>query len=470
MSEQANKSIFTATSKDTFEFWKILLLAACFFLVFAGYTIIRELKDLVFLSIVGLDSFNYAKILSTAVLVPFVFLYSRLVDLLRRHQLICFYLTLYGLGGIVCVYFLGHETIGLANTHQDPSRLFGWVFYFFFEGYQPFVASLLWAFLNSIMKSSEVSNGYVVVTASSKLGGVLTAGLAWFFLQTQDSPTALFSYVTSYQLLLFIASVLLLCVPPVIIYFMRVIPPAHLHGYEAVYQLEKKAARQRKKGGLRETVSSMIAGLSLLIRYPYALGIFGMIFFWEIINVIFNFIRLSIGQASSHSACEFGAYLYQQVCFMNLVSFAIVLLGTRFFIKLFGERRSLIAIPILIGVVISYYLAVQTTVAATVCYVIMRALNYAFAYPLRESLYIPTTKAIKFKTKSWIDGFGAKFSKTFGSFYNIIVSNVAASALFSVHTFFFAGIIGIWVLVAHKLGKRFEEAIGKDEVIGVEEA
>ncbi|MBN2267171.1 MAG: hypothetical protein JW725_02400 [Candidatus Babeliaceae bacterium] len=470
MKNQERKIANSGIWSDSIELRKFLILAAVFFLVIGGYTVIKELKDFVFINIVGLRELNYAKMLSMVVLIPLVFLYSRFVDLLRRHQLIYLYSIIYGLGGIIFAYFLGHPTIGLANTMQSSSRLFGWFFYFFIEGYQPFVISLIWAFVNSITRAEDVQNGYVVVTASSKIGGALTAALAWFYLNSRYVSCEPMS-VGSYQLIMVAASCMLLLVPFVIFFLMKKIPASHMHGYEAVYKFEKKHEKELKKqeGSLKENLVSMFSGLYILFRYPYLLGVFGMIFFWEIVNVIFNFIRLSVGQAAAHTPTEFCAFLYGQICLFHLVGLVFVLLGTRNFIRWFGERKSLIAVPLLIGAVICYYLTVRTATAAALAYIVLRAINYAFAYPLRESLYIPTTKAAKFKTKSWIDGFGAKLSKSFGSCYNIIVSSVASSLLFSVHIVFFAGVIGLWTLVANWLGRRFETAVKNNEVIGVEE-
>jgi AAA family ATP:ADP antiporter len=99
-------------------------------------------------------------------------------------------------------------------------------------------------------------------------------------------------------------------------------------------------------------------------------------------------------------------------------------------------------------------------------YVLLRSVNYAFSYPLRESLYIPTTKEMKFKSKSWIDAFGAKIAKGCGASYNVISSIVAESWLFSMHVLFFSSIIGLWLFTAHLLGRRYERAVERNEVIG----
>jgi AAA family ATP:ADP antiporter len=101
--------------------------------------------------------------------------------------------------------------------------------------------------------------------------------------------------------------------------------------------------------------------------------------------------------------------------------------------------------------------------------VVLRAINYAFSWPLRESLYIPTVKEIKFKSKSWIDAFGSKFAKSSGSALNILAKWIGPASYFATYSFFFTGIIGLWVGTAFLLGRRFERAVAKSEVIGVDE-
>jgi len=450
---------------------KIVLLSICFFLVIGGYTLVKELKDSIFLNIVGLEYLPKAKLISMFILIPLVFLYSRLVDILRRHQLLCLYSTIYALGGLICVYFIGHSTIGLPNTDTSPYRIFGWFFYFFLEGYSPFVVSVLWAFMNSVSSPESVKDNYIIMVMCSKFGGTISAGFAWWFFSMQIAGKINLSDVESYQVILILASFLILLVPLLILCLKRFVPESYLRGYEAVYKVEKKRSIEEKKiskkGGFFNVISGMFSGLTLLIRNPYALGIFGMIFFWEIINVIFNYLRLGIGQATIKSTAEFGVFLYQQACFTQGIGFIFVLFGTRTIVNWLGERKSLICVPLLIGTIVGYYLIVQTIFAAMLAYVLMRSVNYAFAYPLRESLYIPTTKDMKFKSKSWIDGFGSKVSKGVGSYYNLFIQGLSNASVLNIHLIFFGIIIGLWTVMAHFLGRRFESAVKNNEVIGI---
>ncbi|MFA6065876.1 MAG: Npt1/Npt2 family nucleotide transporter [Candidatus Babeliaceae bacterium] len=449
---------------------KVILLTAAFFCAIGGYTIAKELKDSIFVHIVGLEYMPWAKMLSIFILIPPILFYSRLVDILKRSHLLYFYCMLYGIGGLICVYLLGHPTIGLANTDTNPYRLFGWFLYFFIEGYSPFVVSVFWAFTNSITSPKAAKNNYTIMIAGSKFGGMIMSAFAWWLLTYKDSLGQLiYSDVINHQILLGLASCLLLCVPIIINIMITRVPAQYLHGYEAVYKVEKERSSHGEPTGLIATLTSIVSGLVMIVRYPYVMGMFGMIFFWEIINVVLGYLRLSIGETHASSASALSGFLFKSVLFVHLAGFIIVLFGTRALINFLGERKSLILIPTITGILLTYYLTSQSANAVLIVYILIRSVNYAFAYPLRESLYIPTTKEMKFKSKSWIDAFGAKVAKGCGSYYNVFVSRYVSTALLtSVHTVFFIGVISMWLLTAQLLGKRFERAVENNEVIGLE--
>ena len=99
----------------------------------------------------------------------------------------------------------------------------------------------------------------------------------------------------------------------------------------------------------------------------------------------------------------------------------------------------------------------------------IRSIHYAFSYPVRESLYILTVRDIKFKSKSWIDAFGSKFAKSTGSMFNFMTEGLSIPLFFTAQIFLFSGIIGVWVVVAYLLGTRFEKAVARNEVIGMDQ-
>lgn len=447
---------------------KFFFLSIAFFFVIGGYTVAKELKDSIFVSIVGRTYVPTAKILAMFVLIPAIFFYSIMVDKVRRYQLLAFYSAFFGIFGIIFAWMLGHPTIGLSNTDSSPYRIFGWIFYFFVEGYSPFVVSVFWAFANSITSPQGAKNNYAYMVSASKLGGMLSAAVAWYVFSLNaacdnGSPFDVFAH----QIVLVMSSCMLLFVPVVIYFLMKKVPGKYLHGYEAVYQAEKKQ-QDKKEETEKISVGGMFSGLILLLRYPYVMGIFGMVFFYEVIATILSYLRLGVAQSYSMNISQVSAFLFKLMFIMHLVGFVMSLFGTSNLLKRLGERTCLLLIPLLSGGLLCYLMVETTPLAITSAFILLKAVNYAFAWPIRESLYIPTTKEIKFKAKSWVDAFGSKFAKASGSTFNSITASLGPTMMLPVHSFFFAFMVSLWFLVAFLLGIRFDRAIDRNEVIGLD--
>lgn len=446
---------------DRKELLKVTLLTITFFLVIGAYTVVKELKDAVFVTIVGSDQEyqGYAKVFSMFFLLPALFFHATLVDAIRRHQLLYIYGFLFGITGIIFAFLLGHPVIGLPNTLSSPYRLFGWFFYFFVEGYSPLVVSVFWAFANSITSPQSVKNNYTMMIAGSKLGGMLTAGSAWLLLNAR-----LFSDVVNLQILLAVSSCILMIVPPIVYLLITRVPHKDLHGYEAAYQVEKE--RSHKPAEQEPWFIKMLSGLSLLFKYPYVMGIFGMSFFFELINQVLKVENILFGRKLSSTLSEFTAFLIEQAFLVHLVGFFVVVFGTKAILGALGERKSLMLVPVLTGFSMIGFIIRPSKLTAVIAFVVTRSLNYAFAVPLRESLYIPTIKEIKFKTKSWIDGVGNKFAKICGSSFNIYAAGLTSQVLVATQTSFFIMSIFSWFVTAYLLGRRFEKSVKNNEVIG----
>jgi AAA family ATP:ADP antiporter len=193
--------------------------------------------------------------------------------------------------------------------------------------------------------------------------------------------------------------------------------------------------------------TSQFFGLAALLKNPYILGIFGMTFFWEVINVIFNNLRLNIAFSEATSLCGITAILYKNIFCMHIFGLLFVLVGTRNIIQYFGERIALILIPIATGAAIIIFLLYPTTNMIFITYLVIRAINYTLTFPIREALFIPTTKDIQFKTKSWIDSFGQKFSKGCGSMYNKSIQLFSVYTSYYIQIGFFSILVFLWTLI-----------------------
>ena len=143
-----------------------------------------------------------------------------------------------------------------------------------------------------------------------------------------------------------------------------------------------------------------------------------MVFFDEVLGSILGYQRLGVAQAVSDSVSGMSAELYRQMFFMHLAGFFISIFGTSALLRRMGERFCLLLIPISSGALLFYFWLTYTPEALVWVFITLKSVNYAFALPVRESLYIPTTKEVRFKSKSWIDAFG-KISSWVGSFISV---------------------------------------------------
>ena len=443
---------------------KFLLLATTFFLVIAAYTILRDLKNSVFISLVGKEYIPKARMIVLGLLVPAILLYSKLVDKIRRYYLLILYSSLYAVVCLIFAFFLYHPTIGIRNTDQSVWRLFGWIFYFVVEGYSPFVLSVFWAFSNSVNSPESAKKNYGFMVSGSKAGGMFTAGLAWALFSMGPVPfLGHISDAAKHSLILAFAAVFLCCIPLVIFYLMKTVPGRYLHGYEAVYKVEK----QRGKTGKAKT--GVFAGLKMLVKYPYVLGIFSMVFFYEILATVLSYLRLGVAKEATQSIAGLSGFLFKWVFFMHTIGLFISLLGTSSLLRKLGTRTCVMLIPITMGVVVLCFILGASPTIIMGAFTLMKSVNYAFSSPVRESLYIPTLKEIKFKSKSWIDAFGNKFAKFNGSIFNDIATYMGPAAFMPLYSFFFALIIGLWFFSAFLLGMRFDRAVAANEVVGMSE-
>ncbi|KKP35600.1 MAG: Plastidic atp adp transporter [candidate division TM6 bacterium GW2011_GWF2_32_72] len=465
------KGLRSADRHVQIKFW---LLSAIFFLTIFGYTLVKEVKDAVFVYIVGREYIWLAKILTIFMLAPLVFFYSYLVDRIRRYQLLYFYSVAFGSLGLLFAWLVGNAVYGLPNTDTSPWRIFGWLYYFFVESYSPFLVSVFWAFANSVSDPQFSKKNYSMMVAASKFAGVLAslAGVAMLgghFIKLTD--------VVSYQVLMVCSSLVIFVIPIAVKVLITLVPGNMLHGYEAAYKFEKTRSNEEKKDAGSSV--SLMSGLRMFMKYPYVLGIFSILFFHEVVANVLNYLKLGVAQEASSSVGEYGIFLFQVAGEVHFAGMVFSILGASFLVNRFGERICLILNPLLVGFFLFLYMAAWGSGSLglkcfmfNVALVMIRALNYAFNYPLREALYIPTVKDVKFKSKSWIDSFGSKISKSAGSSFNGLVENffcIGSVLFFSTYSVFFVAVVAMWTLSSYWLGNRYEKVIKNNEVIGADE-
>ena len=427
------------------ELKKFSLLALGFFFLIGSFWPLKILKDVVFINTVGSIFQPDAKIMSLFVFFPLVLIYSKLVDYFSKEKLLYLLVAASTVIGLVFVYFFYHPTIGLSNTSQGQHRLIGWLFYLFVESYISLMVSLYWAFISDITTPESAKKGYGMLIFGSQLGGVIFTVLGSFLAY----DTSL--YATRAPIIALISILVFLLVAVVVFFLTRIIAREELVGYVETKKIEES----------KESVG-FFDGLKILIGCPYVGGIFGMVFFHEVVSALMHYQMLRTVELTFLSNQGLvNKFMFNYAFGMQTISCLFALFGTSYFQRKIGVRGCLIAYPLLLGSGVVLYLFNPTLGFITGVMVIAKGINYALNQPAKEMLYIPTTRAVKYKAKAWVDMFGLRAAKMGGSVVNKSIG-VAVRATGGISIV----LVVLWVLAARSVGTRYKDVIAKGERIG----
>jgi AAA family ATP:ADP antiporter len=456
---------------------KVGLLALTFAFLTATQAVWRSLKVSLFVKIVGIHHVPSAKIYSMLLLIPVILFYSKLVDVLRRHQLMYVFTITHSIGGFIFAYLLLNPATGIANTMPSADRWIGWGLYFFLESFSAFLSTSFWSFANSINKPKDARNYYGHFVAGSKLGGILAASGMWLFMMIGLGKLGWVTrYFTPYTTcisetillttLLSTGALFLLGASICIFILMKYVPGYHMHGYEAVYQAEKKRDRIHEPFSLYKWLKQSIDGLIVIISHSYVLGIFCLSLFYDVVMTIIEFYVMTTADEANDTAGKVVIFYAAYFLTMHICGFIISMCFTTPFQRIFSNRTMQLMFPALcMGCVVAVFLYPSAETLFIVA-ALLRGANYGLNHPIREMLYIPTTKEIKFKSKAWTDAFGTRMAKGGASLFykNVCTYTPAFSHLLTNGLMF--SVTAVWLIVSYFLGRTFQHALDKQLIIG----
>lgn len=418
------------------ELKKFGLLSVVFFFIVGVYWMIRSLKEVIFLNTVGPLWLPYAKIFSVVALVVVLMFYAKLVDWLEKHSLIYLLSCVYGVLFIGLGLCVAHPTIGFQNTNLDAFRLLGWVGYFIIESFGSLVIAAFWSFVASTVDSVSAKKGYPIIIAGAQVGS-----MGGSFVVTQAA-------VLGISTIIMCGGVSLILVPLMIKLFMWCHPE----------NPGKKVEKKTRTGALE--------GLRLLLSKPYLMGIMVVGTVYEIVGEIVN-LQMKLTANSVYTSPETLAWFFGMFgVAVNALSLLFAFIGTSFVIRYFGVTFCLVMYPLSIACGILCALVSQSIWGFFGAMVALKGLSYALNNPCKEIMYVPTSKDIKFKAKSWMDGFGSRSAKALGA------STIAAHQLvaryvsmISYGTIASLAIIAAWIPVAFWVGRTNSALVKNNEIV-----
>ena len=446
---------------DRLDILKLLLLSGAFFCIIGSYSILRSLKTSVFLGLVGKEYQPISRLISLFIIFPCGMLYSRLVDHLKRQQIFYCIIGAYAFMSFIFALLFAHPTIGIKNSTTSPDRILGWAFEIFMDLYSALVLTTFWGYANSIATPEFAGKSYGMITAISRIGGIITPLIGLLFLHKLPIATHV-----SIPVLVLIAGFLLICATFCIKKIITSLPESSLIGYSAAHTVETEV---EIPVGVKPAKPSVFEGIRLMLTQPYVMGIFGLVYSIEVISIIFDYqMQVLMSIETNNNIGAMSSFMFVYTSSFQALGLVFALFGTSTLLKRFGTLACLLIMPVAI-----LFLSILTFMypsLGTIFFVmiVLRALNYGFNIPVRETLYIPTVKDIQFKAKLWIDSFGKTFSKSSGSLFNQFLLFFSNNPYFilRVNSVYCVGIACMYGLVSLLVGKKYQQTILKNEIIG----
>lgn len=439
---------------------KFALLALAFVFTVGTYWIMRLLKDIVLYKFAFPTSLGWAddtgrlwiptvKTLSPLFVLVLVLLYSKLVDLFEKHKLIyiiaSFYMIVFTImtGILFCKYMYGDEYLG--STILAASGVIG---YLFTESFGSLVNTLFWSFTISSCTTDQAKRTFPFIIAIGQMGAIFGSSL---ILIKTDILWPFYAIVVICLGLLI----------STIKYLVATIPAEDMQG-----------DTQEKK-----QLPDILGGFKLLFTKPYLIGVFVVSTFYEIAGTIVEY-QMNSQASTMFDPATFKWFKGIYGISINTLAFLMALLGTSYIIKKLGTRICLLIYPVSFACALfalyGYYLHAPSALyllwATFGVMLIVKAASYAVNNPVKEMMYIPTSKNAKFKTKSIIDMFGSRSAKMSGAQIGgamNVLNNPAASIhnLMLYGSLISLGIIGIWSLAAIYVGLQNKKLLDSNTII-----
>lgn len=413
---------------------KFGLLASAFFFIIGSYWMLREMKATLFMGICGPGWLATAKIVSLLSVIVMLLFYNKLIDLLEKTNLVYLVTMFFGITFLGMAIALTHPTIGIANTAANPYRLLGWFIYITIEGFGSIMTTLFWAYVASISNVPSAKRGYPIILIGAQLGAIIGSTLN-ITLSAKIGIPILFALAASGILVI-----------PLI---MKVV--AHRYEPKSTHDLEK------------EPSTGIIEGLRLICKHPYLMGILVVSTAAETISAIFDLQMNQRAYEHFGSMAKVNAFLGLHGLLTNSLSLLLIFFGTSYFIRRFGLTTGLVTFPIIIGIMICTTWIWPMLWTFLIAEVILKGFSYALNNPCKEIMYIPTSKDVQFKAKSWIDCQGNRTAKGCGASIGMVFPTHTQLLMYG--SIVALGIVAMWIPIALFVGKTNDKLIEENKII-----
>jgi AAA family ATP:ADP antiporter len=336
------------------------------------------------------------------------------------------------------------------------------------------MVSLFWSFANSNISLESAKALYGVMVATAQVGSIIGPTLVYRYAETWG-PAKCYLLGAMCMLLL----------------------QGTMYMYISIYGIQERntaaAAAAAAAAPAKKDRVGILEGLHLFWKFNYVKGIFAISVLHMVVVAIVDYTMkvLARDRFALEYPCEMGMSCYTLVndgehgmseeataaftTFMglfgqvtNMLSFTFSLLGTSAVIRYLGLRWTLLLFP---SGVLCAIIMVRMQPTLYVCFgamIMLKAVSYSLNNPTKEILYQPTSSAVRYKAKSWIEIFGGRVSKALGSIVTNAFSD-SAENLVANGSLVGMAVASFLIWNATFVGKKFDEYTVSGYIVGADE-
>jgi ATP:ADP antiporter, AAA family len=423
-----NRIFSTLTSVERREVPSVVVAFFLFFCVLGGYFAVRPVRETVG-TILGRDRVANLYVATWIASLAIVPIYGAIVAKVRRS---IFLPLIYGFVAVALAI------VGGVLQKQSKNVAVGQFFYVFISVLSLFLVSVFWSFMVELFDSGQAKRLFPVIAAGGTAGALVGPLFTDLAARSIGNGGILFVGATLFAVAVALQALL--------IRLWKSGPQPHGERGDADHQ-----ARDRALGG------NPFAGITLVLRSPYLLGIAAYVALLATANTFLYFEQLRL-VSTTFADTQTRTSVFARI---DWVVQSITILAQLFLTGRIASRLGLVVLLTIIPVAVFFgFIAIaiwNTFMVLAIAIVVRRSGEYAFVRPGREMLWTPMSKETKYKAKNFVDvpvyrGADAAVAQ---------LQRVIEGAGFGVQTLALLGALAaaLWAVNGWWLGRRYDSAI-----------
>ena len=346
-----------------------------FFLITTALYHLKPASRSLFIDSLGAERLPYVWIGTALTMLCLISYYHRLVAKYSRLNVVLFSCLIFS--GLLVVFRLVLATTDVAGSVA---------FYIFVDILGVVLVEQFWSLSNSIYTTREGKSWYGFVGTGGLLGGVAGGGVAALLIKGTSLQTP--------DLLLVAAGIILLT-----------FSLTAIMGRLGIYcEADSPSQAKKPEGDWR-----------FLTHNRYLLLIAAILLFAQLASPFIEYQFLNAVQAAYEEREARTAFLSMFFSLLSLVSILINLVITPFIHHKLGVIAGLLFQPLLVFFCSWGFMLKPTLIMGSVTKISDRGLSYSINRASKELLYVPVDALKIYQAKAWIDMFGYRLFKIFGS-------------------------------------------------------